>query len=165
MVSSPGRFNSLPQPEERRVWIFFCGTFMDGSVLAGEGISSPEVIPARITGYELYVRPRVTLIRVDRSFVYGSIAKLTHDEITKLYEGLEQRFNLKYLPEAVLAQTLDGNFKPALCYIAPYMEERPPESEYIRQLAAAARAIGLPEWYAASVEFFENNTAKVQGPE
>jgi hypothetical protein len=143
--------------EEKRVRIFFYGTFMDASVLKGQGINSPAVIPARISGYELYMRPRVNLIRADRSFVYGSIAQLTHDEITKLYAGLEERFNLKYLPEAVLAETLDGNFRPVLCYIAPQMEESPPDSEYIRQMGAAARAAGLPEWYAVYLESLEAN--------
>jgi hypothetical protein len=204
--------------EGKRVWIFFYGTFMDASVLKGQGINSPAVIPARISGYELYIRPRVNLLRVDQhdlhtkaatkagfevhrracleaqtsvgdrskpnaldrihtiyklvfsgwrsckscqschhSFVYGSIARLTHDEITKLYAGLEERFNLKYLPEAVLAETLDGNFRPALCYIAPQMDESPPDSEYIRQMGAAARAAGLPEWYAVYLESLEAN--------
>ncbi|MCU1265867.1 MAG: hypothetical protein JWM21_2185 [Acidobacteria bacterium] len=141
--------------KENRVWIFFYGTYMDPSVLTANDINSPEVIPARISGYQLCIRPRVNLIPTERSFVYGSIAKLTHDEISKLYGGLEQRFNLKYLPEAVLAQTLDGNLRPALCYIAPHMEESLPSSEYVRQMAAAVRAIGLPEWYATQVESLE----------
>jgi hypothetical protein len=141
--------------EEKRVWIFFYGTFMDRGVLLEQGINSPAVIPARLSGYELSIRPRVNLTPVERSFVYGSIAQLTHDEITKLYTGLEQSFSLIYLPEAVLAETLDGNFRPALCYIAPQMEDRPPDSEYIRQMAAAARAASLPEWYAVYLESLE----------
>ena len=130
---------------------------MDRGVLAEQGINSPAVIPARLSGYELSIRPRVNVTPVDRSSVYGSIAQLTHDEIAKLYTSLEQRFNLIYLPEAVLAETLDGNFRPALCYIAPHMDDSAPDSEYISQMAAAARAAGLPEWYAVYLESLEAN--------
>ncbi|MDQ2855716.1 MAG: gamma-glutamylcyclotransferase [Acidobacteriota bacterium] len=142
---------------EKRVWIFFYGTFMDANVLKEQSINSPTVMPAKLNGYEIYISPRVNLVSADRSLVYGSLAQLTHDEITKLYAGLEQRFNLKYLPEAVLAETLDGNFRPALCYVAPHMDESPPDSEYIRQMGIAARAAGLPEWYAVYLESLEAN--------
>jgi hypothetical protein len=142
---------------EKRVWIFFYGTFMDASVLKEQGINSPRVIPARLSGYQIYIRPRVNLVPADRSFVYGSLAQLTHDEITELYAGLKQRFNLKYFPEAVLAETLDGNFRPALCYVAPRMDESPPDPEYIHQMGAAARAAALPEWYAVYLESLETN--------
>lgn len=140
------------QVEERNVWIFFYGTFMDPKILADYGISSAVVIPARVSGYELRIRPRVNLVRSDSALVYGSLFKLTHDEIRKLYANLEQAFGLKYLPEAVLTESLNGNFRPALCCIAPYMEDSEPKIEYLRQMATAVRTIGLPEYYAVQIE-------------
>ena len=141
---------------ERRVRIFFYGTFMDRKVLAEHGINSPEVVPARLSGYELSIRPRVNLTRLDRSCVYGSIAAATHDEIGKLYADLEKTFALKYLPEAVLAETLDGALLPALCYVASHMEPSAPDPDYVKQLAECVRGLGLPEWYAVYVESFSH---------
>jgi hypothetical protein len=137
---------------EKRVWVFFYGTFMSPEVLAAHGIHVPGVVPARLNGFELTIRSRVNLRRADRSCVYGSLAALTHDELAGLYSKLEQNFKLKYLPEAVVAETLDEALRPALCYIAPQMDGKPPEPEYVRQLAGAVRALGLPEWYAEQVE-------------
>ena len=139
---------------EKRVRIFFYGTFMDSKVLAAHGINSPEVVPARLSGYQLSIRPRVNLSRVDRSCVYGSIASATHDELANLYADLERVFGFRYLPEAVLAEALDGTLRPALCYIAPHMDDDTPEPDFIKQLAACVRGLGLPEWYAVYVESF-----------
>lgn len=138
-----------------RVWIFFYGTFMDPAVLTAQGVSVDGLTPAKLSGYELSIRPRANLARNDRAVVYGSVASLTHDDISKLYKNLEERFNLKYLPEAVLTETFDGSLKPALCFIAPYLEDRPPDPEYIETMIAAVKAIGLPAWYADYMSTFK----------
>src|ERR1700752_4938337 len=119
---------------DSRTWIFFYGTFMDPAVLNAQGIDCTELIPARLSGYELRLRPRGNLIANDRSVVYGSIANLRHDDIARLYQSLDDRWGLKYLPEAVLAETLDGTYKPALCYIVPHMEDSAPDPEYVTQM-------------------------------
>ncbi|MBV9209349.1 MAG: gamma-glutamylcyclotransferase [Acidobacteria bacterium] len=138
--------------DETRVRVFFYGTFMNPSVLAEYGIPETEVVPAKLKGFKLSIRPRANLERDDRSIVYGSIARLTHAELSNLYTHLEEHFKLKYLPEAVLAETFDGAFAPALCYIAPHIEDAAPDTDYVKHLAADVRAIGLPEWYAEFVE-------------
>ncbi|HXD30521.1 MAG TPA: gamma-glutamylcyclotransferase family protein [Pyrinomonadaceae bacterium] len=137
---------------DARTWIFFYGTFMDPAILRSQGIDCDEVIPARVTGYELRLRPRGNLVASERGVVYGSIAKISHDEIAKLYRNLDERFGLKYLPEAVLAETLDGALRPALCYIVPNMKDGAAEPQYIDQMIAAVKAIGLPDWYADQVK-------------
>jgi len=136
----------------RRAWVFFYGTFMDPAVLLAHGIDCDKVIPAKLSGYELRLRPRGNLVVNDRAVVYGSVAQITHQDIATLYRGLDERFGLKYLPEAVLAETLDGSFRPALCYIVPHMEDSSPDPEYVKQMVAAVRAIGLPHWYAEFVQ-------------
>jgi len=83
---------------------------------------------------------------------YGVIAEVTHEDLDRLYSDLETRFGLKYFPEPVLAELLDGSVRPVLCYIAPRMEDSPATSDYVGQLAEAAPAAGLPEWYAEFVE-------------
>ena len=139
---------------DNRVQIFFYGTFMTAGVLAEHGIYSPRITPAKLTGYELSIRPRVNLARSECASVYGSVAALTPNEISRLYQELEIKFGLKYLPEPVIVETLDGVFLPALCYIAPHMDDSAPAPEYVRQLAACVRELGLPERYALHVESF-----------
>ena len=127
---------------------------MSRAVLADYGIDVPKVLPAKLNGYQLSIQLRANLIKDDRSCSYGSIAELTHDEITTLYQNLERQFGLKYLPEPVIAETLDGAFIPVFCYIAPHMDESAPPSDYVRQLASCVRELGLPDWYAAHIESF-----------
>ena len=155
-----------------RVWVFFYGTFMSPGVLAEHGVFPAEVVPARLNGFELNVRPRVNLTRIDRACVYGALAAVTHAELAKIYTNLEEVFGLKYLPEPVLAEALDGTLRAALCYIAPHMSDAPAEQGYVDQLAECVRATGLPEWYAVYVESFgpdrggegSNTTASVDTP-
>jgi gamma-glutamyl AIG2-like cyclotransferase len=137
-----------------RIWVFFYGAFMSPAVLLDYGVTPGRIVPARLNGYELSIRPRGNLARSDRSCVYGVIADVTHEDLARLYSDLEERLGLKYLPEPVLAETLDGTFRPALCYIAPHMDDGVATSDYVGQLAEAVRAAGLPEWYAKFVESF-----------
>ena len=137
-----------------RVWVFFYGTFMSADVLIEHGVTPGRIIPARLNGFELSIRPRVNLTRSDRLCAYGVIADVTHEDLARLYSDLDDRFGLKYFPEPVLAETLDGTVRPVLCYIAPHMEDGQATTEYVNQLAEAVRAAGLPDWYAEFVESF-----------
>src|SRR5205807_6417360 len=94
--------------EARRVSVFFYGTFMNPGVLAEYGIIAGDLLPAKVAGFELYIRPRVNLVLCERASVYGAIALVTHKDLEKIYSELEKRFDLRYLPEAVLAETLSG---------------------------------------------------------
>lgn len=138
----------------RRVWVFFYGTFMATSVLAENGVTASEAEAASVNGYDLVVRPRVNLVRSAWGSTYGALIAVTHDDLARLYNGLEQRFGIRYLPEAVLARTLDGQHIPALCYVAHEMDDSDPDPTYVGELAACIRALGLPEWYASRVEGF-----------
>lgn len=138
--------------ESKRVWVFFYGTFMNIEVLAEYGVIAGESLPAKVPGFELTIRPRVNLVASDRSCVYGGLVKVTHDDLARIYSGLTSAFGITYHPEAVLAETLHGAYIPALCYIAQKMEDAPPDGAYVRQLAACARKLGLPEWYALHIE-------------
>ena len=137
-----------------RVWVFFYGTFMSPGVLNEYGVTPGRIVPARLNGFDLSIRPRGNLVRSDRSCAYGVIAEVTHEDLGRLYLDLEERFGLKYLPEPVLAEALDGTVRPVLCYIAPHMEDGQATSEYVGQLAEAVRSANLPEWYAEFIESF-----------
>jgi hypothetical protein len=146
--------------KENRVWIFFYGTFMNAGVLVEHGVSANSVVAAKLNGFQLNIRPRVNLTPDDRNCVYGSIAATTPQDIASLYARLEAQFGTKYLPQAVIAERLDGMLCPALCYIAPSMEDAEPDDSYVVQLANCVRELGHPEWYAAYIESFRGEHRK-----
>jgi hypothetical protein len=129
---------------------------MNPIVLAEYGIIAKDVLPARVAGFDLNIRPRVNLVTSAGANVYGSIACITHEDLEKIYSDMEKRFGLKYLPEAVLVETIAGTLtiKPALCYIASFMTPGPAAPEYVRELAECVRALKLPESYALHIESF-----------
>ena len=137
-----------------RVWVFFYGTFMNVGVLADHGVTASETVPARVGGFELTIRPRVNLVASDRWCVYGGLVAVTHEDLARIYSGLDERFGVTYLSEAVLAETRDGALRPALCYVAQHMAAGPADGAYVRHLAACVRGLRLPEWYAMHVESF-----------
>lgn len=96
------------------IWIFFYGTFMSRLILAEHNVAATEILSAKLNGFKLYIRPRVNLTRTDKTCFYGTLAAVTHQDIFRIYATLKKDFGLRCLPEAVLAETLDGAFKPAL---------------------------------------------------
>ena len=56
--------------------------------------------------------------------------------------------------QAVLVETLDGKWQPALCYICPEMEPHPAANDYIDRIAGPAREYGFPAWYIQRLESF-----------
>jgi hypothetical protein len=59
-----------------------------------------------------------------------------------------------YLPEAVLAETFEGKWRAALCYVAPEMTPRPAALDYVTRIVEAARRFGFPQWYIERLESF-----------
>jgi len=143
--------------EERRVWIFFYGAFMDPAVLQANGVKVTVVVPALVRGRRLEIRPRANLVADDQAVAFGSLAELIHQEIDSLYRMLDEKFGLKYFPEAVMAETLEGTLRPALCFVASELDGSRPTHEYIQQMLAAIKAVGLPEWYASYVKSLEGD--------
>ena len=137
-----------------RVWVFFYGTFMNADVLAAHGVHPADLLPAKLAGFRLTIRPRVNLSRAEGASAYGALAHVTQAELAGIYSGLEREFGVVYEPETVLAETRNGDRHAALCYIAPVMSPGPADEEYVRELATCARAHGHPESYALHVESF-----------
>jgi hypothetical protein len=126
-----------------RVWVFFYGTFMSAGVLIEHGITPGHIIPARLNGFELSIRPRVNLMRSERSCVYGAMTEVTHD-LARLYSDLEAHFGLKYLPEPVLIEAFDGTVRPVLCYLAPHMDGAPATMNMLTNLLRQRGASVFP---------------------
>jgi hypothetical protein len=136
------------------VWTFFYGSFINLDVLRSVGLAPAQVEVARLCGFDIQIRPLANLVRSDQHQVYGILAAATHEELGRLYAHARDDLGGTYLPEAVLAETLDGRWRPALCYIAPVMEARAASGDYIDRIVGPARKFGFPGWYVDRLESF-----------
>ena len=137
-----------------RVWTFFYGSYINLNVLKEVNYTPEQWAVARLHGYDIRIGPRANLVRSDQHVVYGIIATATHAELDRLYAHAKDVLGELYLPEAVLVETLDGKWQPALCYICPEMEARPAANDYIDRIAGPAKAYGFPDWYIQRLERF-----------
>jgi hypothetical protein len=136
---------------EPMAWTFFYGSFINRAVLKQAGYVLARFEVARLSGFDISIRPLANLVRSDQHCVYGIVAPATHEQLRRLYS---QAWVGTYLPEAVLVETLDGTWRPALCFIAPSTEERPASDDYIDRIVEPAREYGFPDWYVARLESF-----------
>jgi hypothetical protein len=114
-----------PARTDPEVWTFFYGSYINLSVLR-EVIYVPEKWEvARLAGLDIRIQPRANLVRSEQHSVYGILATGTHAELGRLYAHAKGVLGETYLPEAVLAETRDGKYKPAMCYVCPAMDPRP----------------------------------------
>jgi hypothetical protein len=137
-----------------KVWTFFYGSFMNLAVLRRVGLTPEQWELATLGGFDITIRPLANLVRSDQHVVYGIVAPATHEELRRLYEHAEHDLGGRYLPEAVLVQTLDGKLRPALCYIAPEMEPRPADKAYLDRIVGPAKEYRFPDWYIVRLESF-----------
>jgi len=139
---------------EAKIWTFFYGSYINLDVLREVDYVPEKWEVARLLGFDIFIRPRANLVRSKQHSVYGILAAGTHAELGRLYAHAKDVLGEIYLPEAVLAETLDGKWKPALCYICPSMEPRSATNEYIDRIVAPARQYGFPDWYIQRLESF-----------
>ena len=115
---------------------------------------------ARLNGFDIIIQPLANLVPSDTDSVYGIIVRASHAELERLYAHAEHVLGGKYLPEAVLVDTLDGEFRPALCYIAPELAASSTEGAYVDRIVKPAREYGFPEWYIQRLESFKPTKRK-----
>lgn len=139
---------STPQPA-RRIPVFFYGSFIRPEVMARGGLVPECIEVARLGGFDIQFTPHACLVRSAAHAVCGVLVQATHDELQRLYaaDGVGV-----FLPEAVLVETGEGAFRPALCFIPPAPGHEPPDLAYLALLLAAARAHGFPQWYLDRLE-------------
>ena len=141
---------------EVKVWVFFYGSYINPDVLKEVDLIPERWEVARLAGFDLDIAPRANLIRSEGSTVYGMLATATHRELERLYvEHAHGKLGEVYLPEAVLVQTQDGQFRAAMTYICPNMQRRPAELAYVQRIANPARTFGFPDWYVQKIEQFQ----------
>lgn len=139
---------------EKKVWSFFYGSYINISVLKEINLLPQQYEIAKLNGFDIRIEPRANLIPSDQHCVYGIVATLTHEELARLYAHAKERLGEVYLPEAVLVETWEGSFRPALCYIAPHMQSKPAEREYVDRIVNPAREFRFPDWYIQKLVSF-----------
>ncbi|MBX7220555.1 MAG: gamma-glutamylcyclotransferase [Blastocatellia bacterium] len=139
---------------EPQIWTFFYGSYINFLVLKEVNLIPEAWEVAKLNGFDICIRPRANLIRSPHHSVYGILATATHAELARLYAHAKDVLGETYLPEAVLAETLSGTWRPALCYIAPMMEPRPADNDYLDRILNPARGYGFPQWYLERLEGF-----------
>jgi hypothetical protein len=138
--------------DEPQVWTFFYGSYMNPAVLRGVDIVPERFDVARLDGYDIRIAPRANLVPSSRHSVYGVLAQATHAELARLYTHARDVLGETYLPHPVLAETLAGDWRPALCYIAPTMSVGRPDPAYVERIIGPATEFGFPAWYIARLE-------------
>lgn len=136
------------------MWVFFYGSYMNFDVLKDVGIAPREWEVARVNGYDIVIEPRANMIRSNEQCVYGILATATHAELNRLYAHAQNVLGELYLPEPVLAETLSGAWRAALCYIAPSMAAGTVADDYVERILKPAREFNFPEWYIRRLESF-----------
>lgn len=139
---------------EARVSVFFYGSYMNPDVLREVELVPVDWEVARLNGFDIAIRPRANLVRSQQHCVYGVVTTATHAQLTRLYAHARDVLGETYLPFPVCVETLDGKSRPALCYIAPVMEPKPVEPQYLERILQPAREFKLPAWYVARLEQF-----------
>jgi hypothetical protein len=137
-----------------RVAVFFYGSYINLDVLAEVGLVPDRVEVAQLPGFDIRIRPLANLVRSDTASVWGILTRATHAELEQLYAHAREVLGGLYLPEAVLVWTRPGRLAPALCYIAPSLEERPAANHYLDRITHPARKYGFPSWYLERLESF-----------
>jgi orotate phosphoribosyltransferase len=144
------------------LWVFFYGSYMNRAVLAEVDLRPAQLLPARVAGFDVRIAPRANLVRAPGSTVFGALATATHAELERLYAHARDVLGEVYLPEAVVAEDASGALRPALCYVAHHMRERPAEAAYVERVLAGARELGAPDEYLERLAAFLPVGARVE---
>lgn len=135
-----------------QVAVFFYGSYMNPDVLKSVNMNPAKYEVARLNGFDIVIGPRANLIPSDQACVYGILTRATHAELDRLYAHARDVLGEVYLPHAVLAETVDGHWQPALCYISNNMKPGPPAKDYVDRILKPARDFGFPQWYIERLE-------------
>ena len=137
-----------------KVAVFFYGSYMNRAVLKEAGLAPERFEVAKLNGFEIEIRPLANLALSDAGYTYGLLTLATHVELERLYAHAREVLGGTYLPRAVVVEVQGGGLQPALCYIAPSLEPRLADNEYIDRVVGPARQHGFPQWYLEHLESF-----------
>ena len=140
---------------KRTIWTFYYGSNINLEILKRVDYVPDRVEVARLHGFDITISPLANLVPSEQHCVYGILATGTHDDLDRLYgRYVKGELGAIYLPEAVLCQTLDGRWIPALCYIAAPTDQDQAPVDYLDRIVKPAQEYGFPEWYIERLESF-----------
>lgn len=128
---------------------FFYGGLINPAVMARVGLVERERKIGSLPGYQIEIKPWVTLRPLARSVSYGIVMPATHEELNSVYAKLAVR----YAPWPVLVRS-EQDWIPALTYLAGPMTPRDADADHVGPLLEAARELGFPRWYIDEIEAF-----------
>ena len=141
------------------MWTFFYGAWINLKILKEKDLSPSQYEVGRLHGYDIRIQHSAKLIPSERHLVYGVLIKTSKEKHQRIVSSLIQgAIGNIYLPEAVLVETLEGHWRPAICYIAASWEPSPLNLEYYAPFLKSAREWGFPEWYIKHLESFHKHT-------
>ncbi|WP_322053068.1 gamma-glutamylcyclotransferase family protein [Paraburkholderia bannensis] len=129
---------------DRLVDMFFYGLYMDGANLAAKGVHPRLPRVGRILDHRVVVATKAILTRAPGEVAVGMVYALTHCEIDRLYDGLDD-----YRAEAFIARIDDPNggvspLVPALAmvHVAPRIDGAV-DADYIAGLHITLTSLGF----------------------
>jgi hypothetical protein len=117
------------QIEEKRIAVFFYGSFMRSDVMARGGFYPAHIEVAKLSGFDIRIDPHANIIRSDQHCIYAM-------------DGVGV-----FLPEAVNVELQNGSLQAALCYIPPARVSKPADIAYLERLITTAQEYEFPAWY------------------
>ena len=141
---------------DRKVQVFFYGSFMSLKVLQDAGLKKRAFAPACIHGYELTMQPHANLSESGDGIVFGILANMTHKELGMLYDSHASTItHATYQPEAMMVFTRGGKMVPALVYMAADEEAGAPDEAYVDDILKSCTSYGFPSWYLERIASFK----------
>lgn len=137
------------QIEEKRIAVFFYGSFMRSDVMARGGFHPTHIEVVKLSGFDIKIDPHANIVRSDQHCVYGILVYATHNELNSLYamDGVGV-----FLPEAVNVELRNGSLQPALCYIPPTRISKPADIAYLERLITTVQEYEFPTWYVQKLK-------------
>ena len=124
---------------------------MDEALLREKGCNPTKTIIGYVEGYGLRIGERATLVKSADECAYGTIMSLSEQDLERLYGEPSVK---DYVPENILATTLEKEAVDAVVYNLPLEKLTGQNKQYAKSLAAVANNTGLPEEYIQKIEAF-----------
>jgi hypothetical protein len=137
------------QTEEKRVAVFFYGSFMRRDVMARGGYHPEHIEVVKLSGFDIKIDPHANIIRSDQHCIYGILVHATHQELNSLYAMDSVGV---FLPEAVNVELQNGSLRAALCYIPPARISKPADVAYLERLITTTQEYEFPTWYVQKLQ-------------
>jgi hypothetical protein len=133
-----------PAQTPKRIATFFYGSFVRRDVMALGDFHPESVEVAKLHGHDIAFDPHANVFRSSQHAICGILVYPTHQELGRLYarDGVGV-----FLPEAVVVETGDHRWVPALCYMPPSRGSESPDLPYVERLIQAGQEHGFPAWY------------------